>query len=593
MGSKSTRDCDSPSASSFLLPQLRHSRRGSLSSLSSANQYDKEALSQALDQIHNTASQTETLTTFNEYTSPPASSSGPDTKGIASELQGGLSGLYSRFRASVGNVKDIVNLGPEDVATENLSVKSPRAAAHSPEPLSKNVFDSALGPNPSVGATQATSSPDSEQQSPLGDTEGEHHETKQSLKPSTKSLRSASTSAKSMTGSVVALKSPPITLTQTAQPTTSTPALADVNVSVVNRISASTDTVSAARTISPTEPQRLLRNSRRPSYLTESSTQGGVEVSAPRHPEGPASRNSSQSGFKQQGDGPLSGDSNSAIRSPDRPGVVGSQAASTDSVRPFPDLEAGPDKAAMGSPSDTNNTRMSRPAMVVTDHGRAQEDSFGVYDSKNTGGAAVDDAAKPRGGPQHITLPLPKTMAPPLITRSHSSNLSLSRASSSDAESLNGSPLPTRSPKRPPPIRSHEALSIQSHHSQLIASTANVRDSRTMNVFSQVKNKVLNKEYWMKDENARDCFYCGDSFSTFRRKHHCRKSCSSCTLDLQITWAQGHVVKYSMLSAPLFYPENTSDKPGCCECANPARVSSKAMTTPPTYRMMAVFQSVV
>lgn len=531
MGSKSTRDCDSPSASSFLLPQLRHSRRGSLTSLSSANQNDKEALSQALDQIHNTASQTETLTTFNEYTSPPASSSGPDTKGIASELQGGLSGLYSRFRASVGNVKDIVNLGPEDVATENSSLKSPKAAIHSPEPFSKNVFDSALGPNLSISTTQATSAPGSGQQSPLGDVdaEGEHHETKQSLKPSTKSLRSASTSAKSMTGSVAAIKSHPITLTQAAQPTTITPALADVNVSAVNRISANTDPVSAVRTINPTEPQRLLRNSRRQSYLAESSSQGGVEVSGPRHPEGPVSRNSSQSGFKQQGDGPVLGDANSAIRSPDRPGVVGLRAASTDSVRPFPDLEAGLDKTAIGSPSDTNNTRMSRPAMVVTNHGNGQDDLFGVSNNKNTGGAGIDDTAKTRGGPQHITLPLPKTLAPPLITRSHSSNLSPSRASSSDTESLNGSPLPARSPKAPTPIRSHEALSIQSSNSQRLASTANLRDSRTMNVFSQVKNKVLNKEYWMKDENARDCFYCGDSFSTFRRKHHCSKSCFSCT----------------------------------------------------------------
>ncbi|KAF1343613.1 hypothetical protein BDV97DRAFT_323453 [Delphinella strobiligena] len=36
------------------------------------------------------------------------------------------------------------------------------------------------------------------------------------------------------------------------------------------------------------------------------------------------------------------------------------------------------------------------------------------------------------------------------------------------------------------------------------------------------RRRVLSKEFWMKDENARDCFHCGNAFSTFRRKHHCR-----------------------------------------------------------------------
>ncbi|KAF2224625.1 hypothetical protein BDZ85DRAFT_196656 [Elsinoe ampelina] len=39
---------------------------------------------------------------------------------------------------------------------------------------------------------------------------------------------------------------------------------------------------------------------------------------------------------------------------------------------------------------------------------------------------------------------------------------------------------------------------------------------------AHLKRRVVSKEFWMKDENARDCFYCGDAFSTFRRKHHCR-----------------------------------------------------------------------
>ncbi|KAF2664945.1 hypothetical protein BT63DRAFT_428901 [Microthyrium microscopicum] len=39
---------------------------------------------------------------------------------------------------------------------------------------------------------------------------------------------------------------------------------------------------------------------------------------------------------------------------------------------------------------------------------------------------------------------------------------------------------------------------------------------------ARMKSKVLAKELWMRDETAKECFYCGEPFSTFRRKHHCR-----------------------------------------------------------------------
>jgi 1-phosphatidylinositol-3-phosphate 5-kinase len=41
-------------------------------------------------------------------------------------------------------------------------------------------------------------------------------------------------------------------------------------------------------------------------------------------------------------------------------------------------------------------------------------------------------------------------------------------------------------------------------------------------VLKQLRSGVLSKEFWMKDENCKECFLCGDTFSTWRRKHHCR-----------------------------------------------------------------------
>jgi len=39
----------------------------------------------------------------------------------------------------------------------------------------------------------------------------------------------------------------------------------------------------------------------------------------------------------------------------------------------------------------------------------------------------------------------------------------------------------------------------------------------------QLRKGTLTKEFWMKDENCKDCFLCGRTFNAFRRKHHCRK----------------------------------------------------------------------
>ncbi|KAK6349203.1 1-phosphatidylinositol-3-phosphate 5-kinase [Orbilia blumenaviensis] len=45
--------------------------------------------------------------------------------------------------------------------------------------------------------------------------------------------------------------------------------------------------------------------------------------------------------------------------------------------------------------------------------------------------------------------------------------------------------------------------------------------------------KGLSRDFWMKDENCKECFTCQRPFTTFRRKHHCRTCgqifCSRCT----------------------------------------------------------------
>ncbi|KAF8971954.1 1-phosphatidylinositol-3-phosphate 5-kinase [Entomortierella lignicola] len=51
-------------------------------------------------------------------------------------------------------------------------------------------------------------------------------------------------------------------------------------------------------------------------------------------------------------------------------------------------------------------------------------------------------------------------------------------------------------------------------------------------IIRRVRGEGVNKEYWMADENAKECFGCSASFFVFRRKHHCRICghifCSKC-----------------------------------------------------------------
>lgn len=95
-----TRSVVTPSIAS--LEDLRN-RRDSFNSISTVSQFDKEQLAQALDKIHTSASQSDVLTTFNDFSTPPPSAIPAEHKGSPTDLvQHGISGLYSRIKEAVG-----------------------------------------------------------------------------------------------------------------------------------------------------------------------------------------------------------------------------------------------------------------------------------------------------------------------------------------------------------------------------------------------------------------------------------------------------------------------------------------------------------
>ncbi|KAF4343086.1 1-phosphatidylinositol-3-phosphate 5-kinase [Fusarium beomiforme] len=72
-------------------------RRDSINSISTGQ------LAHALDKIHTSASQCDSLTTFNDFAPPPIAAPTSENKGITGDLvQQGFSGLYSRLREAVG-----------------------------------------------------------------------------------------------------------------------------------------------------------------------------------------------------------------------------------------------------------------------------------------------------------------------------------------------------------------------------------------------------------------------------------------------------------------------------------------------------------
>lgn len=528
MTTKPALESESTSTSSIFLPQLRHPQRGSLASVSAASQLDKETLSEALDQIHNSACQTETLTTFNEYTSPPSSSSGTDGKGIASELQGGLSGLYNRFRASVGNVRDIVNLNSEDGSLNDKSHKGQHRETSSPAAANIKIADSEGFPTSSVVSLAPSQIPDA----------GRHQIPDKDLidrgvSDSDQQIRSA----KILIGGSglplpISLPAIPVShssiasLTQVTTGVVARPAVAEINVSAVKDREPGGKALSNGSSSNSVMSSRPLLGSRAEARLS-----GNIEKQK-SDPIGGSKADDSNINFHVQQAGRSTLDS--LTTNPSRFGDVkvcqeargGRKSGSVGEDDYFP-RDAQFDGSDMVNQS--TNDRLGSSSNIVYDAPKIVTNLAAPQDKLSTD---VDDRENlmddinpqfpSESTYQNLEIPTRRSLAPIQVKSLRSSDSNQSQISSSDALGN----IPRKNVRQN--LTNHEQTAEVDVHRGTIglepiipATAQHDTDSRTMNVFSQVKSKILNKEYWMRDENARDCFYCGDPFSTFRRKHHC------------------------------------------------------------------------
>ncbi|KAF2279390.1 uncharacterized protein EI97DRAFT_430470 [Westerdykella ornata] len=393
---------------------------------------------ETLQQIHAAASRSGSLTTFGELTAPPSSSSTTETKAIEL-VQGGLSGLYSRLRASVGGAKDAGNEGSND------------------------------GPEQQASASKGHERHGKRSQSPTG------------TSLSSPVLVSATSSR---------LHSPLATHFRDSQ------------LPLPRESSASSLAVSAKPSPHGSKPSSMTTKSRPSQPLTlESSKEDASYGESPRGNlttvSGTAEINKSEMPFPQpQGDVDMGDESDTT--EDDMVMIRDAETAHDNAKTPLPSSAPSPSMTGSAArPGDYHqdaHSALKNPRELPDNGPEAPEPSRVTASAQGTAIASA---------PQRPTLPK--------FGPSHLPGFLNSRASSSDGLSS----VVTTGTLRAPAIAPIDELK---QHTSGNAPASALPSS----YLSQMRRKILDREFWMRDENAKDCFNCGDSFSTFRRKHHCR-----------------------------------------------------------------------
>ncbi|KAK3310233.1 uncharacterized protein B0T15DRAFT_425533 [Chaetomium strumarium] len=202
-------------------------RRDSTISFSVSSPADREQIALALDKIHTSASQSDALTTFNDFADPPASLPSSESKVTAGELvQQGFSGLYTRFKEAVTAVGKSPAHEADDANSQDgaSSRKSANAATGGSKtsPLPRGESDATT----STLETSISSGHTASGLSSVGAVAGDS----QSIAPSTSKASSAATpGSASKTPSTQSIQSMP-KIAKSAPPTAANAAVAPVTV---------------------------------------------------------------------------------------------------------------------------------------------------------------------------------------------------------------------------------------------------------------------------------------------------------------------------------------------------------------------------
>jgi 1-phosphatidylinositol-3-phosphate 5-kinase len=511
MASQKAGESPSPSASSIFLPL---GRRGSRSSLST--QAERETLTEALDQIHSAAYQSESLTVFNEFTNPPTPISVVETNNVSNDSQGGLTGLYSRLRASVGGVKDGGSSGrrvegaSSDVANKQTRGDNNTASVNDAQSSNSNSSHASRTHTPSAGAlSPATESFNTAQAS-------------KNSKPTSK--------PNSISSSKTSLSSTPVPpLTRMADT-----AVSEVNVSVgpdgLQNLGSGSGNQSLNTDPAPTERTDSLRSSgnENSNGFPDQQTYSPVLIAKSHnfHRDGPFSLDPYPNSRPGNGltENDKQGKSNSLTK--DRRDLaeidtsVGAgsrntkQAENSDEV-----MDTTHGNTLTASSSSITADESTVPTSAVNSMARESDEDLSLLDrhssaTQSSSASLADRDTKPLD-PSALLLDRPHENLANKINTSRLPGYVMTRVSSSETTTTHSA------------IHGHSAT--QAYRTQATNKGLDTQNSAV----TQLKSKLLSKEFWMRDENAKDCFLCGEPFTTFRRKHHCRTCgqifCSKCT----------------------------------------------------------------
>lgn len=505
-------------------------RRGSKASLAT-NQTERDNTNAALlDKMHTAAYKSDSLTLFNDLAPPPAPVFAKEDKLSSEDNQGGLTGFYSRIRDSVGGMRDIVSGGTrsaERSAAELPATKGPgseRSMTKLASDLTSSVVDYPQShPNSSQG---------SRLHSPvMTNFQSNDPEPNSQLNPgksSKISSKSASVSSKASISPSPGIKNNITPLTKSNAPSIT----ADPTITQIHAVGQTRQ----SRSSSLNHPSQNFKNSESASL---GSRDGPVEPSLSQS-SSILNQNLSHSpvlsikGHESFHKDQISPENIGTLA----PKIIGSdlqhqtpisteQSRLTDRVsqptvaRPskYPDIVQEP---ASKQPETRSNSRMSyhdEPAMSTIPKTLSKasprasistSDSVSSQAGEPTNGADMRNKLIPARSKEDSKPPVPKDRLP---------GYAISRASTAETATTAAS-LP----------RLNTAVGHRPWESQRDAQPQAVHDG----MVSQLRSRLLSKDFWMRDENAKDCFHCGEPFTTFRRKHHCR-TCgqifdSKCTL---------------------------------------------------------------
>ena len=471
MAAKRPPDAPSPSSPSTRLPLVdRASRRGSLASLPSPVPLDKDKRIQTLDQIHSSASQSQALTTFHDFASPPSLSSTGDGKTFADDIQGGLSGLYTKFRASVSAAKDVVVPG------------SPlKSAVNGDGPPKDLPVPRNLRPpkrlNPDVSSPVVLSTPSSRIQSPIDSRLSDikiHNPNPADILHRALLTEGAATDSAS---SVSSLGNDGLSINLDG---TRFSSLADGREQHIRELSFQSERGSVQLPAHAKYP--------RPTSAEQKSLPDSPAVDPATVQEHLANPTRLSNGSRQE--------SAAETKPRGRPKVSVTSVDGEDTVAVNSHEKTSPEEKAVSSQQRTKSSdkieshRHSEMTALATNEA--------TMTSPPTSFPPLEDSLDPDRSQDR----------PPMlqISQSHLPGFFPSTASSTDGTELGSTSTVSR--RVIPETPSLEEHVRRSHVHQQPSSPG--------------RKKLLDKRFWMKDENAKDCFYCGDNFSTFRRKHHCR-----------------------------------------------------------------------